>query len=104
MGDTLRFAGRMNLIAMEPRDDLSSTRYALANPGQEYLILQPADTDGPFTVTLEPGNYSAEWFSIASRQTVPGQDRTVRSATGMSFSAPSQASGPVVLYLHKTGR
>jgi hypothetical protein len=104
MGDTLRFAERMNLIAMEPRDDLSSTRYALANPGQEYLILQPADTAGPFTVRLEPGNYSAEWFSIASRQTVQGQDRTVHSATGMSFSPPSQASGPVVLYLNKTGR
>ena len=32
MGDTLRFAGRMNLVEMEPRGDLSSTGYALANP------------------------------------------------------------------------
>jgi hypothetical protein len=73
MGDTLRFAKRMNLIAMEPRDDLSSTRYALVSPGEEYLILQPGDKSGPFTVMLQPGTYSAEWFSIASRQTVHGR-------------------------------
>ena len=34
MGDTLRFAERMNLVEMEPRGDLSSTGYALANPGK----------------------------------------------------------------------
>lgn len=34
MGDTLRFASRMRLIAMAPRSDLSSTSYALANPGK----------------------------------------------------------------------
>lgn len=59
MGDTLRFAERMNLIAMEPRDDLSSTRYTLASPGEEYLVLQPNEKGGPFTVMLEPGTYSA---------------------------------------------
>lgn len=104
MGDTLHFAGRMNLIAMEPRDDITSTSYALANPGQEYLILQPNDKAGPFTVMLEPGNYSTEWFSIAGRNTVHGEQATVQNATGTSFSAPPQAPGPVVLYLKKAGR
>jgi len=50
MGDTRRFADRMNLIAMQPRGDLSSTGYALANPGQEYLVLQPGEAADPFTV------------------------------------------------------
>jgi Family of unknown function (DUF6298) len=104
MGDTLRFAERMNLIAMEPRDDLSSTRYALASPGEEYLVLQPNDKGGPFTVMLEPGTYSAQWFSIASRQTIHGEQTTVQSAKSTSFSPPSEASGPVVLYLKKAGR
>jgi hypothetical protein len=103
MGDTLRFANRMNLIAMEPWDELSSTRYALASPGQEYLVLQPSDQDGPFTVTLEPGNYLTEWFSIDSRTTVPGEQATVHRATGTRFSAPPQASPPVVLHLKKAG-
>jgi hypothetical protein len=104
MGDTLRFAERMNLIEMEPRDDLSSTGYALASPGEEYLVLQPSDTGGPFTVTLEPGTYTTEWFRIEGREAVPGEETTVESSMGSSFSAPSEASGPTVLYLKKVGR
>ena len=55
MGDTLRYAQRMNLISMEPRGELTSTGYALANPGEEYLVLQPNDTPEALTVRLEPG-------------------------------------------------
>jgi hypothetical protein len=99
MGDTLRFAERMNLIEMQPRDDLSSTGYALANPGEEYLVLQPGGAAEPFTVLLEPGTYSVKWFSIEGRQTVPGEEATVDRSLATSFSAPSEAFGPTVLYL-----
>ena len=99
MGDTLRFAERMNLIEMEPRDDLSSTGYALANPGREYLVLEPSGTAGPFTVQLEPGTYAAEWFSVEGRKTVPGDAITIERSTATSFSPPSELSGPMVLYL-----
>ena len=71
LGDTRRFTERMNLIDMQPRADLSSTGYALANPSEEYLVLKPAETGGPFTVMLEPGTYLAEWFTIEGRETVP---------------------------------
>jgi uncharacterized protein DUF6298 len=101
MGDTLRFAERMDLIEMQPRDDLSSTGYVLANPGEEYLVLQPSEVADRFTVLLEPGTYSAEWFSIDGRQTVPGEATTVDRSTTVSFEAPSEASGPAVLYLEK---
>jgi hypothetical protein len=84
---------------MRPRDDLSSTGYTLANPGQEYLVLQPNEADGPFTVLLEPGTYTVEWFSIQGREAVPGHTRTVESSTATSFSPPSETSGPTVLYL-----
>ena len=39
MGDTLHLARQLDLMVMEPRGDLSSTRYALAHHGQEYLVL-----------------------------------------------------------------
>jgi hypothetical protein len=99
MGDTLRFAERMNLIQMEPRDDLSSTGFALADPGQEYLVLQPSAAADSFTVLLDPGTYAAEWFSVEGRQTVPGDAITVERSAATSFSPPSQLSGPTVLYL-----
>jgi hypothetical protein len=101
MGDTLRFAQRMDLIAMAPREDLSSTGYALANPGEEYLVLAPGGAAAPFTVRLEPGTYSAEWFAVERRATVAGATTTVERSQAVSFSAPSEASGPSVLYLEK---
>jgi hypothetical protein len=99
MGDTLRFAERMNLIEMDPRDDLSSTGYALANPGQEYLVLEPGGADGSFTVRLEPGAYTAEWFGIEGRNTVPSDTVTAEGSTATGFSRPPELSGPTVLYL-----
>jgi hypothetical protein len=99
MGDTLRFAERMNLIQMEPRDDLSSTGFVLANPGQEYLVLEPSGAAASFTVQLEPGTYAAEWFAVEGRQTVPGDTMTAERSAATSFSPPSELSGPTVLYL-----
>jgi hypothetical protein len=101
MGDTLRFAERMDLIEMEPRDDLSSTGYALANPGREYLVLEPSGADGSFTVQLEPGSYAAEWFGIEGRTTVPGDATTIDRPTAGSFSRPPELSGATVLYLKR---
>jgi hypothetical protein len=43
MGQTLRFANRMNLAKMVPRNDLASTGYCLANPGSEYLVYLPSE-------------------------------------------------------------
>lgn len=103
MGDTLRFAQRMKLIQMEPRGDLTSTGYALANPGKEYLVLKPSETADPFTVTLDAGTYTAEWFSVDSRETLGAGKVMVERAT-ISFSAPFEAAGPAVLYLKKVGR
>jgi hypothetical protein len=41
MGQTRRYADKMDLINMTPRRDLASTHYALARPGSEYLVYQP---------------------------------------------------------------
>jgi hypothetical protein len=60
MGQTRRYAEKMNLVAMTPRDALSSTRYALADPASEYLVHQPHCRS--FNVKLSPGTYSYEWF------------------------------------------
>jgi hypothetical protein len=99
MGDTLRFADRMNLVAMEPRGDLSSTGYALANPGEEYLVLQPDETADPFDLRLEYGTYSAEWHSVTTRETKEAGEVTIEERGSASFTAPFPQAGPAVLYL-----
>ncbi len=104
MGDTLRYAQKVNLLAMEPRGDLSSTGFALANPGEEYLVLQPNNIPEPLTVTLEPGMYRVEWFSINGRDTQTASQVSIRSSGNSSFTAPFSEAGPAVLYLKQVGR
>ncbi len=87
----------MNLIAMAPRGELSSTAYVLANPGKEYLVLQPTATDA-FVVQLLPGTYTTEWFDVTSRQTRAGANTTVGSEQRVSFTSPFGAV-PAVPYL-----
>jgi hypothetical protein len=101
MGDTLSYAQKINLIEMEPRTDLSSTGFALASPGQEYLVLQPADTADPFTVKLEPGTYAVEWFSVNRRETKVDGQVNIDSVGAPKFMAPFSESGPAVLYLRQ---
>jgi hypothetical protein len=104
MGDTRRFAERMNLAAMEPRGELSSTGYALANPGEEYLIFQPNETADPFTVTLEAGTYLAEWHSVGGRETKDAGTVKAEDHGSTTFTAPFAEAGPAVLYLSRVGR
>jgi hypothetical protein len=99
MGDTRRFAERMDLLAMAPRGDLASTGYALADPGREYLVLQPAGGGEAFTVGPEPGAYAVQWFGVDDRTAVPGEPATVEGGAAATFRAPSAVSGPAVLYL-----
>ena len=101
MGDTLHYAEKVNLIEMEPRTDLSSTGYVLANPGQEYLVLQPAEAADPFTVKLEPGTYAVEWFSVNQRETQIDGQVMVDSVGDPKFMTPFSEPGPAVLYLRK---
>jgi len=104
MGDTRRFAEKMDLIAMEPRGDLTSTGYALANPGTEYLVLQPGEAADPFTVRLEAGAYDVQWYSVGTRETVEANKLAVESPGDIRFTPPFASAGPVVLYLKQSPR
>jgi len=99
MGDTRRYAKRMNLIDMVPRGDLSSTGYALVNPGMEYLVLQPGETNAAFQVQFAAGSYTVEWYSVKSRETKSGNLMRVERDGSVSFTSPFMAQGPSVLYL-----
>lgn len=64
LGQTVHFASSVirTLAAMAPDLALSSTGYALVNPGVEYLVFQP--DAGSFTVFMEQGEYDYQWFDI----------------------------------------
>jgi hypothetical protein len=101
MGDTLRYATRVGLVDMEPRVDVSSTRYALVSPGREVLALEPTGSGAPFTVELAAGRYAVEWFDVDKRTTDATDEVDVAADGPVTFTAPF-AGSPAVLYLRRT--
>ncbi|MCZ6673424.1 MAG: hypothetical protein O7C75_10865, partial [Verrucomicrobia bacterium] len=95
MGYTLAYAQRMTLASMEPRGDLASTQYCLANPGSEYLVYLP--TGGRVTVNLSAasGPFSVEWFNPRTGRVMDG--RIITGGGNRSFTAPF--IGDAVLYI-----
>jgi hypothetical protein len=101
MGDTRRYAEKINLIGMPPYGELSSTGYALADPGDEYLILQPSETAEAFTAALAPGIYTTHWFSITERTSSPGDELSVSGDEPVRVAVPPTIGGPAVLHLKR---
>ncbi len=94
MGATRRLARRIDLAMMTPSLDLASTKYCLANPGQEYLVYQPGT--GEFSVNLTAGSYALEWFNPTAGSVA--STGTVKAAGGnQTFTPPF--TGSAVLYL-----
>jgi hypothetical protein len=96
MGDTRIYALKMNLAQAIPHPEKSSTGYALAWPGHEYLVYQPGT--GSFTVDMVAGNYTAEWFDPTGQAT--SSSIAVTAVNGNNtFSTPLNASHDAVLFL-----
>jgi hypothetical protein len=98
MGDALRYARKVKLLEMVPSGDLSSTGYALAHPGQEYLVLQPSKDSTSFTLKLTAGTYAVAWYDVDTRNEVERERLSVVSPTTVTFDAPF---APAVLYLKR---
>ena len=98
LGQTVSYAEKINLAAMIPRGDLTSTGYALANPGSEYIFYAPYG--GSFTADLQAGNYNFEWFSPILGSVA--QTGSIMANGGIQSFAPP-FSGEAVLYLKSGG-
>ena len=94
LGHTRAYADRMNLVAMTPRPELSSTGAVLANAvasGAEYLVYAPSG--GSFTVNLAAtaGTLAVEWFNPATGSTTAGG-----TVTGGRPPYPSRLRSPAM--------
>jgi hypothetical protein len=96
MGQTRRYARRIDLRHAKPRGDLVSTGYALARPGREYLVFQPARTRFSIDLGGRAGTWAGEWLDPTSGRVVRFRSRR---AAGRSWFAPP--SGPSVLLLRR---
>ena len=97
MGRTLNLARQIDLTWMKPRTDLTSTAYALAEPGERYLVYQP-DTGG-FSVDLRGArsDFTSRWLDMATGEWAPGAN--VRGGRRVEVDPPDE--GPAVLELER---
>jgi hypothetical protein len=102
LGDTRRVAARVDLAALQPRGDLTSTSYALARPGHDYLVLQPAGSDSTLTVDLESGTYAARWFDVDRRREQEAEPVRVDQATTVTLRSPFDTGTSAVVHLAAT--
>jgi len=100
LGHVRRYAERMDLLAVAPRGDLSSSKFCLAAPGREYLIYAPYG--GPITVDLSDvlGEVFVEWFN--PRTGVVEIGSRVAGGSSRKFSPPFERD--IVLYVTLAGK
>lgn len=92
------FADRMNLLAMEPYGELSSSGYALANltPGDtEILVYLPKEKTVTVDLTSASGALEVEWFDPSTGSIRDGG--TTTGGATRSFSSPFSEDS--VLYI-----
>lgn len=77
MGQTRRYAERMDLAAMTPRPNLASSKYCLANPGREYLVYLPEGKEVTVNLSGPAASFDVEWFNPAT-----GETRKAKSVVG----------------------
>ncbi|MGC9349893.1 MAG: DUF6298 domain-containing protein [Anaerolineae bacterium] len=101
MGDTRRYAERMDLAAMTPRPDLASTRYCLADPGEAYLVYLPEGGQVTLDLCEAEGDFAVEWFVPQLGRTLAGG----RPITGGDFAVTAAPyTGDAVLCLESMAR
>lgn len=114
MGRARALAERMDLGAMEPAGELTSTGYCLASPGSEYLVYLPSRAMRArrivsgvlrsaaverFSVNLSgaPGTFDAEWIDPATGKQWRAKD--VRGGRRLVAHAPF--TGDALLHLRR---
>ena len=102
MGQTRRYADKMNLVAMAPRGDLCSSGYCLANPGVEYIAYLPAGGSVTISGLISANSYAVEWVNTSTGAVTVGTTSPSGGATSRSFSSPF-GSASAALYLKSTG-
>lgn len=86
LGQTRRFAERMDLNTALPRNEFASSGYCLANLGVEYLVYVPDDDRVEVYLGIEPKQFAVEWFNVLTGETVDGEP--VQGGGTRHFTSP----------------
>ena len=95
MCHTISFAERMPLASMQPSNDIASSTFCLAAPGEEYLVYSPVGGTVAVDLSGYDREFSVEWFDPAAGKAMAAG--RVRGGDRREFHVPF--AGDAVLYL-----
>ena len=99
MGHARRYTERMNLAAATPHEGLASTRYCLADPGNEYLVYLPEGGQVTLDLSAQQGTFAVEWFDPEAGHTLAGEETSGGDVRMLVVPTAHDA----VLYLCRAG-
>jgi hypothetical protein len=97
MGQTRRYAERLDLSKATPQPALASTGYCLAVPGAEYLVYAPDGGKVTVDLAVARGKFTAEWLRTTTGQITPSTP--VEGGVQREITAPFP--GDAVLFLQR---
>ena len=103
MKNARRYSEKMDLATAQPRDDLASTGFCLAAPGEEYLVYQEDPQGSGFTVDLTDGadnHFLVEWcHPLTGKRNHAG----AVGGGGVVTLTPPWGTGEAVAFLQRVG-
>ena len=98
LGQTRRFAERMNLAAATPRGELASSGYCLAAPGEEYLVYLPEGKEATLDLSGTTHRFTVEWFDPQRDKSIKGKPLAGGAVVRL---APPFTSQQALVYLKR---
>ena len=95
MGITLKVANQINLVAMIPHNELSSTTYCLADPSSAYLIYLPDGDKVTVNLSNAVGTLKVQWLKPVEGTIIEGK----RITGGRKQELIAPFSGDAILYI-----
>ena len=99
LGHARRLAGRLDVAATSPRNELASTSFCLADPGNAYLVYFPAGGKATVALRETTARFAVQWFDPSTGKATAG--RPVTGGADREFTAPF--ADDAVLYLSRSG-
>jgi hypothetical protein len=97
MGQSRRYAERMDLAEAAPHPELVSSKFCLAAPGKEYVVLVPDGGEVTVDLSAASNTLRAEWLRTGDGAVYPASP--VQGGAKSNLKSPFSGEG--VLYLWK---
>jgi Putative collagen-binding domain of a collagenase len=98
LGHARRLANRLDLAAMSPQDDLASTGFCLADPGNAYVVYVPSGGKVKVSLGSVSHRFAVEWIQPSTGKAVAAD--AVPGGADHAFAAPF--NGEAVLHLSRS--